>query len=356
MTLSDVLIRERSAILAHCERRISRYGGALSITPPKQGWTIFYDSLVEMFANSDGSSYKAVRRPFAMSESPMQEYANLGYTVTDVVHSFRIMADAIAELIDSSDEQVSQEDRTRLADALDAALAQGINSVESAVNHETVLKETQKLGVLAHELRNSLQSATIALELIESGAVGSQSNTSKLLQKSLDQMRVLIDNALASIRLQNEPDAILVSVQVHELIEEVTITANYQAKLRSITLEIQGRGGLCAKADRSLVVSALANVLQNAIKFTPIGGKVQVRSFAGKSGQIHVEVQDECGGLSSAAEASMFEPFTQFSSDLSGVGLGLSIVRTAIARCHGQVYVRNADKGCVFTIELPCAA
>jgi len=67
-----------------------------------------------------------------------------------------------------------------------------------------------------------------------------------------------------------------------------------------------------------------------------------------------IEIQDECGGLPPGKIEALFQPFTQAGEDRSGIGLGLSISRRAIALNDGQVWARDEPgRGCVFVIDLP---
>lgn len=97
----------------------------------------------------------------------------------------------------------------------------------------------------------------------------------------------------------------------------------------------------------------LSNLIQNALKYTREGGKIQVRAnLAGE--HIVIEVEDECGGLSPNAETELFKPFEQQSQNRTGLGLGLTIARRAIVLNHGTIKVQNLPgKGCIFKITLP---
>jgi K+-sensing histidine kinase KdpD len=106
------------------------------------------------------------------------------------------------------------------------------------------------------------------------------------------------------------------------------------------------------KVDRHLLSSALCNLLQNGFKFST-RHKVTLKAYV--SGErIFIDVEDTCGGLPDGDAESMFTPFSQQSSDKSGVGLGLSICRRGVQANDGVVSVRNVPGvGCIFTIELP---
>jgi signal transduction histidine kinase len=107
--------------------------------------------------------------------------------------------------------------------------------------------------------------------------------------------------------------------------------------------------------DRQLIAAALANLLQNAFKFSRPNGHVVLRTdITTAPGRVMIEVEDECGGLPQGNAEDLFRPFEQRSQDRSGVGLGLAIARESVETNGGLIRARNLPgKGCVFTIDLP---
>jgi signal transduction histidine kinase len=112
---------------------------------------------------------------------------------------------------------------------------------------------------------------------------------------------------------------------------------------------------LAIDGDPQLLSSAVMNLVHNAFKYTPSGGRVVVRAHAEK-GRLVIEVEDECGGIP-ASKADLFKVFAdRRGSDRSGLGLGLSIARKAVRAHGGDIEIRNMPgKGCVFVIEMPLA-
>jgi signal transduction histidine kinase len=108
-------------------------------------------------------------------------------------------------------------------------------------------------------------------------------------------------------------------------------------------------------ADARLLASAVGNLFQNALKFTPAGGRVALRARA-EGERVFIDVEDGCGGLPAGKEDELFEPFVQRGADRTGLGLGLSIARDAVRANRGEIRVGNRPgEGCVFTVVLPAA-
>src|SRR5690606_17930697 len=122
---------------------------------------------------------------------------------------------------------------------------------------------------------------------------------------------------------------------------------------RGIRILVEADDALEIEADERLLVSALSNFVQNAVKFTRADGVVRIRGWRDGSA-IALEVEDECGGLPSGTQAELFEPYVQRGVDRRGVGLGLAIAREAIERLGAEVLVRDLPgKGCAFGVRLP---
>jgi len=140
-----------------------------------------------------------------------------------------------------------------------------------------------------------------------------------------------------------------------EFIEEVGLVAKMQAEACGIDLSIPSAidGDLAVDADRELLGSAVANLLQNAIKFTRSGGRVSLTTFD-TGNRVLIQVSDECGGLPDGKAQELFLPFTQAGADRSGLGLGLTIALAAVRLNSGLLTVRDVPgTGCTFTIDLP---
>jgi signal transduction histidine kinase len=139
-----------------------------------------------------------------------------------------------------------------------------------------------------------------------------------------------------------------------KFIAEVTHAAHLVSRVRGVSLTVLAVDNTLAfRADRDALYSALGNLIQNAFKFTRPRSTVTLSAYA-IADRILIEVKDHCGGLSPDAARVMFEPFTQQSTDKTGLGLGLSITKKIVETYEGVLSVKNRPGvGCVFTIDLP---
>jgi signal transduction histidine kinase len=325
----------------------------------EKGLPIFYDELVEVLRADeenpgapDDDAVKSIHTQSAIRRG--KESLRLGYTISQVVQGYGALCQAVTEYISSHrGEPVYSREFNRLNFCLDVAIAEAVTEY-TRVSRENVGKdEIKRLGFLAHELRNSLNLASMAHQMIKSGKVGLSGNTNQILEDAHERMREIIDRSLSEVWLQGEATADLQRCRVYHLISEVQITALYAAKEKSIALEIEVSPQVEILADPHLMISALSNLVQNAIKFTRTGSTVCIRASS-QAGKVVIEVEDECGGLPQSKIEHLFSPFTQKGTDKSGLGLGLTIARKAVALCHGTLNAHDiVGKGCIFRIEMP---
>ena len=211
------------------------------------------------------------------------------------------------------------------------------------------------LGFLAHEMRNLLAASMLTFDALVSGAVGTRGNTAAVLGRSLRQMRVLIDRTLTEVRL----GAAITNagrVCISELIEEIAIVATIDAKDHDMQRSVDpGPYEVAVLADHQILASAIANLVQNAFKFTRPHGHIKLRAYATGERAL-IDVEDECGGLPAGNAEDLFKPFEQRGDDRTGLGLGLSISLKGVRASGGDIRVRDLPgTGCVFTVDLPRA-
>ena len=281
-----------------------------------------------------------------------------GFTVDQVVHDYGDLCQAITEVAHEHDAPIHVDEFRTLNRCLDNAIAAAVT--EFAYQHDLSITDgrlqtfNERLGFLAHELRNLVQTATFAVAAIKAGNVGFAGATSAVLDRSLIGMRNLIDRSLADVRVAAGMPARHHLLSVADFIAEIKASVALEAQAREcgfIVSVVDPK--LAVDVDRDMLLSAVGNLLQNAFKFTKHHTDVSLNAYAAAD-RIRIDVEDNCGGLPSDDTAKMFLPFTQNGADKSGVGLGLSICRRSVEANNGVLSVRDLPgSGCVFTIDLP---
>jgi signal transduction histidine kinase len=287
-----------------------------------------------------------------------RELLQQGFTVDQVVHNYGDLCQAITDLAFERETRFSVDEFRTLNRCLDNAIADSVT--EFAYQRDLLLEEAgvhalnERLGFLAHELRNLIQKATLAVSAMKSGNVGLAGATGAVLDRSLIGLRNLVDRSLADVRVTAGMPSRPQLIPLAGFISEVRISASLEAQARGCGLDVSAVDPhLAVEADRELLFSAVGNLLQNAFKFTEQNTEVLLHAYAAGD-RVLIEVEDSCGGLPPGDAERMFQPFTQGSPDKSGLGLGLTICRRTVEANGGVLSVRNMPgTGCVFTVDLP---
>ena len=281
-----------------------------------------------------------------------EELMRLGYTLSHVVHAYGSMCQSITELATNTHETITADEFHDLNRCLDIAIAGAVTQFQHHTDFRESKREVEHLGFLAHELRNTLTSVNISLQMIKKGSVGFGGSTGAILDKSLKRMQNLIDDSLTEVRMRVDPKVHLESIDLRQLIDQMIVTSQTEADEKNQSLEMSVDPGLKVMADGQLLYSAISNLIQNALKYTKRNGRIQIRAgLKGKS--VVIEVEDECGGLSDET-IDLFKPFEQQNENKKGLGLGLTIAQKAINLNAGMISVKNLPgKGCIFNITLP---
>lgn len=320
----------------------------------ERGLPEFYDHLVqELKRESRGYPKRAVRHHgLASTAQHGRELSRLGYTVSQVVHGYGGLCQAITEMAEASEASITAGEFSTLNLNLDMAIAEAVTGFTAQARGEEG-ESSVRMGFLVHELRNALAAAIVAQSMVKKGVVAPAGSTNALLERNLRRMRDILDRSFSEVRMHNDKGADLQPVRLLDVVEEIEAASTEEARARGLSLKVEVDSGLTAFADRNDMISALSNLVQNAIKYSEHGGVVDIRGReTGKS--VVIEVEDRCGGLPEGKAAELFKPFTQKSSDRSGLGLGLTISRRAVELSGGALSLRDLPgKGCVFSITLP---
>ncbi|MBY0314855.1 MAG: HAMP domain-containing histidine kinase [Bdellovibrionales bacterium] len=281
------------------------------------------------------------------------EMLRLNYTLSHVVHAYGSVCQAITGLAQSKSTSISSQSFNDLNMCLDIAIAAAVSEFEFRSVSDEKAKGVQSIGFLVHELRNALSSATVAHEMIKKGLVGVGGSTSKVLEENLLRMRRIIDRSLSEVRMSSDPVLFIEEFDLKDLIDQIVITACADALKKSQKLINNAESSVFLKTDRQLLLSAIANVVQNAIKYTKENGTITLHAVE-TDDAIAIEVADECGGISEDLLSNIFKPFVSGTADRSGLGLGMTIVQRSIEFLQGTVEVHNhPGHGCAFVITVP---
>jgi signal transduction histidine kinase len=284
------------------------------------------------------------------------ELLALELTLSQVVHDYDAVCQAITQLALAQHAPITTEEVRMLNLCLDTAIAEAVTEHGRISAASQLAEGVERLGNLAHEVRDMLSTVIMAFDIIRRGTVSVNGSTGAVLAHSLLSMRHLVESTLADVRLsanQQRPERVAIASFLEDIAAAGRLQSDY---LGQHFLIDQIEPDLAVDVDPQLLASAVTNVLNNAFKYTPPGGRILLRAV--RNGVcVRIEVEDECGGIPEGS-GDLFRPFgDRRGTDTTGLGLGLAIARRAVQAHDGDISVRNIPgKGCVFTIEIPLAA
>ena len=232
--------------------------------------------------------------------------------------------------------------------------------------------KTQFLATMSHELRTPLNAIAGHVQLLDMGVHGPLSELQRAALARVDRAQrlllALITDVLNYARLDTgKLEYALAPVDLGGLMADVAALVEPQFAARRLALEVRPLAAPCAVlADADKLGQVLLNLLGNAAKFTPVGGRVAVdadgadASDGAPPGVARLRVRDTGIGIAPDKQASIFDPFVQIDRTLNrpsdGIGLGLTISRDLARGMGGDLTVESAPgEGSTFTLTLPTA-
>jgi signal transduction histidine kinase/ActR/RegA family two-component response regulator len=263
-----------------------------------------------------------------------------------------------------------REEIGKLAEALDemAATLQKKESARSLAERELRAADQRKdefLAMLAHELRNPLAPISTGAHLLKllHSDNAQITQTCAIIARQVEHMTSLVDDLLDVSRVTR--GLVSLSTQVLDLKDVVDDAAEQirpliAARRHKVVLDLP-HGTACVKGDHKRLVQVVANLLNNATKYTPEGGRIELRLVRDGSDYV-LTVTDDGIGMDAALVELVFDLFTQAerTPDRSqgGLGLGLALAKSLVELHGGAVSARSegTGKGSVFEVRLPCYA
>jgi hypothetical protein len=313
------------------------------------------DELVTALRGEDGfHQHSQTAMASAIAKGHGGQRFALGYEITAMIREYGTLRDVLYQMIEEFNLSPGVREFRVLSKYITGSIADAASQHALERDEELKKQAAKHMGFLAHELRNPLASARLALSMLERKGLLPQSRSIEVIGRSLQRANDLLDNALLEIRLRAIPEPQREPVALAELFRELTEESGVDLEIKGLQVKIEAPAELSLNADRKLLHSALSNLVRNAVKFSREGGTISLRARDGGTKRIAMDVEDECGGLPEGRLQSLFDPFVQVGKDRSGFGLGLAIAKQAAEAHGGELRVHNLPgKGCVFVLDIP---
>jgi two-component system sensor histidine kinase KdpD len=239
--------------------------------------------------------------------------------------------------------------QARLADD-----ASRVEALEKADELKTVL-----LSSVSHDLRSPLTAIKASVSILRDKSLewaeDERDSFLETIESQTDRLTATVDNLLEMSRIEGGAvEPLLEPVDVKSLLQEVLLAAPDALHGREVAVDAPPN--LWLLADYGLLMQSLANLLQNAGKYSNPGCPIRLTAER-TDGRVRLSVSDEGPGVPPEELPHIFDKFYRGSAGgrARGTGLGLSIVKAMVELCGGSVTVRSSPAGTVFAIELPVA-
>jgi len=243
------------------------------------------------------------------------------------------------------------------------ALARSFNQMAEQLENN-ISAHQRLLGDVSHELRSPLTRLQLAVALAEKN-MGNNVEQQKHLTRcemEVDRLDEMIADVLTLSRLEHSHNAFTADeIELNRFIEQVVNDCQYFANSKNVTITFKGEVRCSILADVKLLASAISNVVNNAVKYSPIDNEVTVtlmKQLSEQKKQIVLTVSDQGPGVPDDMITELFSPFFRVADgrerSSGGTGLGLAIAQQAIHLHRGEIYAQNREpNGLKVTIKLP---
>src|SRR6266566_9460352 len=238
--LHEFISTHRTEIINQCRARVA----VRKIPPPTEeeidhGVPVFLDQLGNALRLGGTMKSPEINRSAIQHGRELQA---LGFSMSQVVHDYGDVCQTITEMATEKNVLIDVDDFRMLNSCLDDAIAGAVTEYgreqNQLISQQNAGRETERLGFLVHELRNLLNTALVAFDVLNSGNVGISGSTGAVLHRSLLALRDLISHSLDDVRhargLVHNREPFLIS----NFIEELTHTATLAAHAMGITLTV----------------------------------------------------------------------------------------------------------------------
>ena len=330
---------------------------------------------------ADGQKQVALANPAFLKLTGYRGESPIGLPVKNLIQNERLLQlidEALSMPAEQFVELTEEFDQGALADDKEIVLAvrcvpfrdrlyRNLGTV-TVIHDITALKKMDKIksdfvSMVAHEIKSPMNSVLALVKVIKDGLAGSVTEKQQeILGRVSEKIKGLSDLAADLLDLSRIESGLIMlekeRLQVASLLSEQVAFHQTRAQGKNIQLRLESVSELPPiLANKRSIEEVFANLLTNAIKYTPEGGKVTVSAGAEKD-YVHIMVKDTGFGISREDLARIFERFYRVKDDktrmISGTGLGLGIVKSIVEAHNGRIEAESeVDCGSTFHVFLP---
>ncbi len=234
------------------------------------------------------------------------------------------------------------------ASGLPVELLPFVNSINRMIERlgESMQLEREFISDAAHELRTPLTALRLQADNLQGDIAPCNQERFQVLRQIIDRTSVLVSQLLQLARADSQlVERAVGDIEVTGVVTAIVADLLPIARAKRIDIgadELSEAYTRMREPDLRVIVK---NLVDNALRYTPEGGSVDLRVHAG-DGQVSIEVRDTGPGIPEALLPRVFDRFFRVSQSIEGSGLGLAIVQAIVLRHDGEIVLRNRSDGC----------
>jgi signal transduction histidine kinase len=277
----------------------------------------------------------------------------LNYSLPEALRELSLFRVTVLSLCEEHDVLLSRDE----AELFHATIDEMMTTSASELERISRRMYEQLMAVVAHDLRNPLNTITFQAARLRGGSLDAEKveKAGDALARNAQLMERLIADLLTFSTLKGGHFAIEVAeVNASEIVREAYEQFRPLAERRGIEIAaIVPEREVLVRVDRDRIVQALGNLVANAVKFTPDKGRVRIELDSGGR-ECVFRVRDTGPGIPPEHIENIFRPFWQVEANKQGIGLGLAIARGIVEAHGGEIGVERSGPGATFVFSIPC--
>lgn len=273
--------------------------------------------------------------------------------IAEVVLEYAFLIEEVRIWLDERGEQVSFQDYSFFSLAIFELTAESVRRYAQFRAEQVARERSEYVAGIAHQLRTPVSTLKLSVQQLERGQGAPDARSLERLRRTVGRLGRLVDGILRLERFKPEELPIHPeSLAPAQIIDQIVADYAHDASSKGLRLDVSANRSARMQVDRDLLVDALGNLIQNAIKYTA-KGFVRI-TLEEREDAVVFKVEDSGPGISPDRQRELFRPV--YPGQPGGVGLGLSIAfRAAVAQGGALELESEPGRGSTFLLRLPWA-
>lgn len=367
----EFLLANKVDLVQRCRDKVTqRPGRSPSSVQLRNGIPMFLDQLIRTLQVEQTSTPLDSRAISGQSEGATtlsevgasaaqhgQDLLDIGYSVDEVVHDYGDLCQAITDLAVDHNVPFEIDEFRTLNRCLDNAISEAVTEFSYQQGLAIADKVTNETNVradfFAHELREMLGTAALAFSAAKAGQLSLAGATGSILERSLNQLSILIDRSVIDIGVSGRQTTVLSSFSLALFIGELASLAQPAVNANICELSVAPVDDtLALSGNREVLLFAVAYLLDNAINVTVAGTKVILDAYA-SADKIKIDISDDAQRKPSHEHVTEVPTLANRDANRTAAGLGLTVARQSITAMGGTLSLSDLPVGYTFSISLP---